>query len=214
MNIKQEIINGLKNLLGHFSKTYTEGELQISSKEVGGKVEQVQPDGSLAPVEDGDYPMEDGMTYVVKDGLITEIKSPEQPEDTEVVSVEDSKDKPEEDKEEEKMEDVPAEEPVQPEEDSKVTELEGKVAELEAKVEEMAKAMESMIAEMLGKEVESLKSETLSAIQQFTKTVEEMNSNIKTLAKTPVEFSKTNDKPSIQDSKHEKMMKLYNILKK
>lgn len=210
MNIKQEIINGLKNLLGHFSKTYTEGELQISSKEVGGKVEQILQDGSLAPAPDGEYPMEDGMTYVVKDGLITEIKSPEQPEDTQIESVQES----EEDLSapaEAPVEDAPAD---QPSPDAKVAELEGKVAELEAKVEEMAKAMESMIAEMMAKEVESVKSETLSAIQQFTKTVEDMNDNIKTLAKTPVEFSKTNTKPSVQDEKHDKLVQLFNILKK
>lgn len=212
-SIKQEIINGLKNLLGHFSKTYTEGELQISSKEVGGKVEMVQPDGSLAPVEDGEYPMEDGMTILVKDGQIAEIKSPDQPEDTQIESVQES----EEDLSA-PAEDAPADAPVdqpadQPSPDAKVAELESKVAELEAKVEEMASAMESMISEMMAKEVESVKSETLSAIQQFNATVTEMNNNIKTLAKTPVQFSQTNSKPSVQDEKHEKMKNLLNILK-
>jgi len=219
-NNKHEVINGLKkllgNLIGYFSKTYTEGELQISSKEVGGKVEMIQADGSLAPAPDGEYPMEDGNTYVVAAGIITEIKPAEAPADAQ------PQDQPVKAESEEDLsapaEDAPAEAPVdqpadQPSPDAKVAELESKVAELEAKVEEMASAMESMISEMMAKEVESVKSETLSAIQQFNKVVEEMNNNIKTLAKTPVQFSQTNSKPSVQDEKHEKMKNLLNILK-
>lgn len=215
MNIKQQIITGLNNLLSVFAKTYSDGQVKVSQKEVGGKVEMIEADGTLSPAPDGDYQMEDGSTLVVVGGVITEIKSEEKPAEIETETK--SEDKEEEMVEEVIEEEVPVEEVIEeeaPVEESKVAELESKVAELEAKVDEMAKAMELMISEMMSKEVEKVKEETSMAIQEFNKQMLEINQNIKTLAKVPVQFSKTDNRPSVQDDKQEKMIALVNILNK
>ncbi len=225
MNIKQQIITGLNNLLSVFAKTYSDSQVKVSQKEVGGKVEMIEADGTLSPAPDGDYPMEDGSTLVVVGGVITEIKSEEKPAEIETETK--SEDKEEEMVEEVIEEEAPVEEVIEeeapveevieeeaPVEESKVAELESKVSELEAKVDEMAKAMELMISEMMSKEVEKVKEETSMAIQEFNKQMLEINQNIKTLAKVPVQFSKTDNRPSVQDDKQEKMIALVNILNK
>lgn len=209
MNIKKELIALAKNIFTSFQKVYSENELKISSKEVGGKVEFILPDGELAPVEDGEYEMVDGFAFTVKDGMIESIKGQEQPEvqtTDEMVSVETSTEMVE--VEIEPSEETPIEEPVK-EEDSRLIELESKVMELEIKLGELMDMMkgqsESQASEMV-KQTE--------AIQNFNKVVKELNEKITVLAKVPVEFSKTNTTQSAVESKAEKLGVLAGLMKK
>lgn len=87
--IKQTIIDTLSKLLGKneevkeevkeeikeekMEKVYSDAELNISAKEVGGKVELVNADGTLAPAPDGEYKMQDGFSFTCQGGQIAAI---------------------------------------------------------------------------------------------------------------------------------------------
>jgi outer membrane murein-binding lipoprotein Lpp len=202
MSVKKQLIESFKNLLGlYFEKVFTYDQIKISDKAVGGKVEMIQADGSLGPVEDGDYVMDDGFSFTIKDGQIASIVGEDAPEVVDVVEEVEAGEEKKED-EEEKMEEPVVEEPVQSEEDNKVAELEAKVAELESKIDSILNSMEMMKSE---------KDEAKEAIQEFNKQVAQLNDNIKTLAKVPVEFSKTNKTPLAEESKMEKINDLATI---
>ena len=187
MNIKKELISTFKNLLGvYFGKVYSDSELKISDKSVGGKVEQINSDGSLTPVEDGDFVMQDGFSFTVKGGVIESIVGQEKVVEQ---AVEDDT-KPEVE--------TPAEE---------ATETPEQEAEDETKVDERLTAVEQAVAEIKAM-LDSMKMEKMEsakAIETFTATVKELNTNIQTLAKVPVEFSKTNKTASVEESKEEKL---------
>jgi len=55
-------------------------DYKIEARQVGQKVEVVDPSGNLAPAADGAYEFEDGFKFMVKDGVIVEIdgKMPEE----------------------------------------------------------------------------------------------------------------------------------------
>lgn len=210
MNIKKELIKTIQNLMGvYFGKVYSANELHISDKSVGGKVEAIQADGSLTPVEDGEYVMDNGFAFVVKDGMIESIITEDANEPA-------SAETPSEDKAEVKAADapvsgdttdVPVESPAEeaaPEDVSNdVLELEARVTALEEKLTECLSMMESMNMQ---------KAESLAAIEAFNKEVTQLNSNIQTLAKVPVEFSKTNKANVVEESKEEKMMDIARLL--
>lgn len=124
-NIKAELYKALKMMVGQFEeieKVYTESEIKISDKIVGGKVEMIQPDNTLAPAPDGDYKMEDGSMYSVKDGVITAIDG-----ETPIV-------------EEVPMEEVPVEDV--PVENDKVTKLEERIISLEESIDKLYNMIE------------------------------------------------------------------------
>ena len=197
MSLKNELVKTFQNLLGiYFGKVYSNSEIKVSSMEVGGKVELINPDGSLTDAPDGDYVMEDGSAFTVKDGMISSIVGQDQSVQvvnqeevsTEELSVTDQ---------------APVEEPVQPVEDSKVSELEIKVSELEQKVNDLISSMESMQSE---------KMESEKVINQFNEQVSLLNKNITELAKVPVEFSKTNKSVTVEESREDKLSVLATII--
>ncbi len=209
MNIKKEIVRTLQSLVGiYFGKTYSKDELNISDKSVGGKVEIVTADGTLAPAEDGDYAMEDGFAFTVKDGMIESIVGQDAPAEEEAPA--------EEDKPVEEAAEIPAEAPVEEApaeeveapaeevaEDTAVADLQTAVADLTAKVDACMKALESMNME---------KQNNTEAIEKFTKEVAELNNNIQTLAKVPVNFSKTNTSKFVEESKEEKLLSIAQMI--
>lgn len=74
MNIKNELVKSLKNLVSaYFGQVYTDSQIKVSDKVVGGSVEMIAADGTLSPAPDGDYAMESGFSFTVKDGKIVSI---------------------------------------------------------------------------------------------------------------------------------------------
>lgn len=195
MNLKKQMFETFQKLKTFFDsneefadKVYTADEIKISDKVVGGKVEMVQPDGSLAPAADGDYKMEDGFSFTVKDGAIASIEGEQPIEQTEETPVE-------------AAEDVPTEE--QPTEDTTV-------ADLTARIDALEKQFADVVAMMQG--VQASKEEEMKQVEQFNSIVTELNDNIKTLAKIPVKFSETNKTPSYQESRQEKLADVAKII--
>lgn len=197
MNIKKELVKALKGLVGvYFGKVYSNDELKISERVIGGKVEAVNPDGSLAPVEDGDYAMEDGFAFTVKGGMIESIEGQEPVEQSEVTD-----DTPTSGTTE--VEQAEVVEPVEAE--PEVDNTDERLTALEEAVAEIKSMLESMNSE---------KMESAKAIEQFNSTVQELNNNIQTLAKVPVEFSKTNKTPVVEESKQHSMECLASLFAK
>lgn len=75
-SIKREFLKALQ-LFQEVDKTtpkiYNDGDIKLSDKVVGGKVELVDANGELMTAPDADYKMEDGTEFTVVDGLITKI---------------------------------------------------------------------------------------------------------------------------------------------
>lgn len=200
MNIKQELVKSLKNLVSaYFGTVYTDSQIKVSDKVVGGVVEMIAPDGTLTPAPDGDYAMENGFSFTVKDGVIVAIMGEEAvvedmtaPTPTPVVTETPTD-----------MEDVA---PVEP------TPMEKQVAYMEEKLrslEEKIAAIEEAINGMTSASMESEKT-----ISTFNKIVDELNTNIKTLANIPVQFSKVDTSVKNGEEKQEKLNNLVNILNK
>ena len=182
-------------------KVWSESEIKISQQEVGGKVELINADGTLSPAADGEYEMEDGFKFTVKDGQITAIDGQEAPAESETKE----KDAPVEAAEETKT-DAPAEE-------TPADDKPNEVADLKAFVETLAGTVADLAAQ-----VESLKGSTEVAatkqdVAEFNKEVTELHETIKKLAKVPVEFSKTNMNNRVRDDYDEKVKNLQSMFK-
>ena len=188
-NVKSEIMNTLKKILGFYEekkvedfKVYSDSEIKISDKAVGGKVELVDADGNLSDAPDGDYEMDNGFKFTVKGGVIASIEGEEKPKEDAPVEA-DATDTP--------VEDAPAE-------DSKYAELEARVTALEQAVADMNSSVQAAATK-----------EDLGA---FTKEVETLNSNIQLLAKVPVEFSQTTKNNTVKESKEDKLLALAKMI--
>lgn len=203
MDIKKEFIKSFKTLLGlYFEKVYTDSEVKISDKSIGSKVEMIGADGSLSDAPDGDYVMDNGFSFTVKNGMIESIVGEE--------PVEAKEDKPEDTPTSGSTEEVKAEEVVVEEEpveeeptEEAPDEMDMRVKALEDKVAELV----DMIAGMAEQKMEADKT-----IEAFTAEVKSLNNNIQTLAKVPVEFSKTNTKKVVEESKEEQLLNVARML--
>jgi uncharacterized coiled-coil protein SlyX len=200
MNIKKELVKSLKNLVSaYFGQVYTDAQIKISDKVIGGIVEMIAADGTLSPAADGDYVLEDGFAFTVKDGAIVAIVG-EEP------VVEDMTAPTEPVMTGETSTDMVDAAPVEP------TPIEKQVAYMEEKLrslEEKIASIEETLNTMTSASMESEK--TLST---FNKIVDELNNNIKTLASVPVEFSKVDNTVKNTEDKQEKLNNLVNILNK
>ncbi len=170
------------------SQIYKDSEIKLSDKAVGAKVELVNSDSSLSTAPDGDYEMEDGTKFTVKDGLITEYNG---------------------DKGEAK---VTAEETKVEAADAPVSDAPNEVADLKAQVEALKAETESIKATI--EEVKAMCGKYAEAKDQsveFSKQLETINETLKGLIKTPAEFSKTTTNNVVKDSKEEKMNDLARV---
>lgn len=204
MNIKSELVKTFKNLLStYFEKVWSTDELKISSLTVGGKVEIIGSDDTLTVAPDGDYVMNDGTAFSVKDGLIVSIVGQEVAQ-----SSDEKKDEEEtKDETEEKMEEHQTEVTEEPKDEMamKVEELTNRLNSMEEKLAEVYGMLEAM------KEME-MKSQ--DAILGFNKVVEDLNNNIKTLAEIPAQFSNVDKTAQYAEDKQTKMLDLATILTK
>jgi hypothetical protein len=201
MSIKTELVKTLQNLMNvYFGKVYTDSELKVSAKEVGSKVEIISADGSLQDAPDGDYVMTDGFSFSVKDGLIVSIVGQEAP----VVEEVEAGDENEKASGSTETIEVKSEDEIEtePEVDSEMEAMKEKVVSLEQRLA----SIEEMLLQM-----QMQKESDTKAIEQFNTTVSELNSHIKTLAKVPVEFTKTSRTPQVEEDKTSKLSKLAEI---
>jgi hypothetical protein len=192
MTVYQKIKEALSNALKFAEETHKESELQISEVALGGKVELVNPDGTLSPAPDGEYTVGEN-TFTVRDGFIVELngeKADEQPKD----ETPSENSKPEQEMAEEPKQGNPAQE--QPNE----------IADLKAQLEAQAQAIEELkqaiasMQEAIGQN--ETKESEMSA--QFSNQLTELNDTLKQLAAMPAEFSKTNTSNRTKDSNKQK----------
>lgn len=141
-------------------KTDKGDEINLGSREVGGTVTK----GEGENVANGEYTLEDGFKFTVKDGLIDSIQSEIEVKEVPV-------------EEELADEKVPADVPVD-DKQKEIDTLKEKIAELEAKLTELSVDFKS------DKYVTKEDFNSLQAV--FTS----LNDNVKLLAKIPMEYSK------------------------
>lgn len=176
--------------LSNEGKTYSDDQLKISDRVIGGKVEMVNADGSLSQIEDGSFCMTDGFCFSTRQGLIDNIegqeamaKKAEAPisGDT-AVSASTAPDAVTTD---------PTDDDAAEDSDlaDRVTQLEGIVSQL-VQALTMSKTNEA-----------KLSSQIKEAKEAHSKEVGELNEKFGKLIKTPVQASKT----SIQVNKNEKL---------
>jgi uncharacterized coiled-coil protein SlyX len=203
MNIKNELVKSLKNLVSaYFGTVYTEAQIKVSDKVVGGIVEMIAPDGTLTPAADGDYVLEDGFAFTVKDGKILSIVG-EEP------VVEDMSNHTDPTMTGETKMDIT--EDVKTVESS-LFDLYNQVMAQEDRIKYLEEKIMSMEETLNGMTSTSMESE--KTIATFNKVVEELNKNIKTLASVPVEFSKVDSSVKNNEDKQEKLNNLVTILNK
>lgn len=195
MNLIKELLKSARLLMGEYveNKVWSPSELNISQMEVGGKVELIDADGQLSPAPDGNYELEDGSKFTVKDSVIESIEGQEVPAE-EDVPVENA---------EQPKEEVPAEAP-KSEPNPELEELKSKVSELEGQLSELLKVVEELKSTS---EVVATKED----VAEYSKNVKDLNQTIQQLAKVPVQFSQTTTNNVVKDNK-EKLLDFAMVL--
>lgn len=192
--IKNELAKTLNYLLGreNFAETpkvYQPDEINISERVIGGKVELVNSDGTLSPIEDGDYELSDGFKFSVKDGLISAIEGEE--------SIQASED----------MADAPVVE--EPNNDS---DIKASIEELRVLTEELKSEVDTMKAALDELKAANADTANKDAIENFRKELSTLNETIISIANTPAEFSKTTKSQIAKDVNDKKLSDLSNII--
>lgn len=188
MSVLEKLKEELKKTLGLLvtpsdEKFANQPELKVSDMVIGGKVETVNSDGTLAPVMDGEYTIGEDMIEV-KEGLIVSINGETETVDTNEVP------------KDENMADTSITDALR----SEVDALKAETENLKTALEELKKAMQDDTAQ----------EQTMSA--DFNNQLSALNETIKTLVTMPVEFSKTSNNNVVKDTKDEKMKEYLKIL--
>ncbi|MFT3912239.1 MAG: hypothetical protein QM737_22620 [Ferruginibacter sp.] len=181
--IKEELRKTLASLTNSEQMAApTTDEINVSDMVVGGKVEIVNPDGSLSDAPDGEYDY-NGHKLEVKDSLIVSIDG---------------------DKGEQKpAEDMANESPVQdaPAKDS--NDMQAQIDELKSAIEEIKKQLADGQAANQKMAAES---------EKFSEAINSLNETIKAILVTPAEFSKTNTSIKVKDEKEAKINAFTKVL--
>lgn len=186
--VKEALVNFLSDLKSKesFDKVYSNSEIKVSDKVVGAKVELIGKDGALSPAPDGDYQLEDGTKFTVKDSMIDSIEGEEMAQE------------PVEGNPAEEATETPKEEA---QEDAEMVAMKQSIADLQAEIATLKSTVEELKNGSASKEDAT----------QFGKQLQDLTDTIKALANIPAEFSKTNNKPSVKDEKEEKMNDLARV---
>lgn len=182
MTVINKIKEELKKTLGLLNNDGTQPQIQVSDMVVGGKVEVVNPDGTLSPAPDGEYTV-DKDVIEVKDGQITSVNGAEE------TAPADKK--------------APEEKMAAPDMQSEIDALKAETESLKAAIAELKKAIEDDKAE------DAAEDQKMSA--EFSKQISDLNETLKVLAAMPSEFSKTNQSPIVQDVKEAKILAASNL---
>lgn len=172
-------------------QVYSVDEVNIPSREVGGKAELVGKDGELSPIPDGPAELSDGFKFTVKDGLITSIEG----EVTQTDNVE--------------AETTPTDNSTP---DTSIEEIKNKVAELDATTQSIKSDIQSLIEtvkQMQEANQSFSKSDEFSAVKTA---IDKLSEAVLTIEKTPAEFSKTNTSNDVKVEKEEKLFTLARVM--
>lgn len=184
--------------LSEADKIYTDADLKISDKTFGGKVELVNADKTLTTAPDGDYKMQDGDVFTVKDGVIVEINGEKELAKSEA---------PIDETPNELVTEPAIEAPATPDVQQEVDALKNEINALKTEVE----ALKKKIADDAANEAK-VQASKQEENEKFSKQLEDLTNTIKVLAKLPAEFSKTNTDNIVKDAKGEKMKELAKLL--
>ena len=159
--------------------------IRIEKYEVGGKAELISTDGTLIPLTDGEYTLEDGRSFTVTGGVISgisqDVKTPETPEGTvQPIANSEGTNTVDSVKPEDKPADV-APEGDMPEGDMPA--MEARVAAIEATLAEVCSNMETMMSYL--ETMASSTKEFKEVKKQLEKEKEELNKTISDLEKQP-----------------------------
>lgn len=126
---------------------------KIEERKVGAKVEVIDANGELANAPDGEYTFEDGFTFTVKDGVISEIAG-EAPVEEEA-SMPEEEDKPEEEE--------------KPEEEKAEVDYQAQIDDLKKQLEEIKSMISGVPSEEeMKSQMEEIKKEFKSVFDKFT----------------------------------------------
>lgn len=192
MNLSENKPTESNNELG---KVWSSNDLDVSSREVGGKVEVINVEGQKEAAPDGDYKMEDGFEFTVKDGLIVSIVG-EQPKEEMAPDAEVEQPEVEVEQPEEEMPESP--------------EMEG-VKSAIAGLDERVKAIEDalqVITENMGNKASKEEADN------FSKQLSELNETLKKIAKIPTQMSKVNNADVVKDEYEKRLADLSTLFKK
>jgi len=174
--------------------------VQISERQVGGKVELINSDGTLSVAPDGEYILSDGFHFIVKDGLIASIvddssdTSDEGMADDENTGGDSADAAPEG-----STDDVDVQKAVA-DNSQAIAELQKEVAEIKALIQGLQGSVSTAASKQ---DVEGFKSEVVK-----------LNETIIKLAKLPVEQTKVNKSTSAKDKADAKIMDFIKTIKK
>ena len=192
MNLSENKPTESNNELG---KVWSSNDLDVSSREVGGKVEVVNVEGQKEAAPDGDYKMEDGFEFTVKDGLIVSIVGEQTKEemapDAEVEQPEVEVEQPEE------------EMPESPEMEG----VKSAIAGLDERVRAIEDALQ-VITENMGNKASKEEADN------FSKQLSELNETLKKIAKIPTQMSKVNNADVVKDEYEKRLADLSTLFKK
>lgn len=166
----------------------SEKEVKYSSLEIGSDVYVSSGTGDQ-PAADGTYELDNGDSFTVVEGKISEVIAGE---------------KPEEEAPEEVAVEAAASEEAKPEEEAAPAEkeLKEKIAALEAELAELKSALD---------QEKQAKSSEFSKLEGDVKAIAEL---LKAIAGTPSEFSRTDNRVEASDSKNERLQNLASIISK
>ena len=184
MNLATKIKEELKKTLGMLLADNTQPQLQISDMVVGGKVEIINPDGTLSPAPNGEYTV-DKDAIEVKDGQITSVNGVEEKAPTDNKTPE------------EKLADTPV--------DNSSTDLKAQVDALKVETTDLKAAIEELKNSIATDKAED-DAEDKKMSAHLSKQFNDLNETLKFLANLPGEFSKTNQSPIEKDVKESKIL--------
>jgi uncharacterized protein YukE len=198
--IKKELVKALSLMKADnielAATNITKDQVKISGDiAVGTKVEKVNADGSLSPLEDGDYNL-DGNEFTVKSGVIDSIVGQDKADA--------GNETPAEDATEgsiggDSANAAPVED--ETEDDSEISNVQAQIDELKSEIETLKSSMADMMKSFQGMSQVATKGD----VEKFKTEVENLNSTITKLAKIPVELSKTNQSNVVKDKTEEKL---------
>lgn len=193
MNLSENKPTESNNELG---KVWSSNDLDVSSREVGGKVEVVNVEGQKEAAPDGDYKMEDGFEFTVKDGLIVSIVG-EQPMEEEMAPI------AEVEQPEVEVEQPEIEMPESPEMEG----VKSAIAGLDERVKAIEDALQ-VITENMGNKASK------EDADNFSKQLSELNETLKKIAKIPTQMSKVNNADVVKNDYEKRLADLSTLFRK
>lgn len=228
MNIKEEFLKAYQNFIGatdtkskevdqvvnnNDGKIYDKSNLKISDLVVGGKVEIINVDKTLADAPDGDYTLSNGDILTVKGSLIESIAGQDKPtpvDDKKEVEVDAAADDKAVAEAKETPEDEANETPA--DEAKEENDNNAAMAVLEATVQALSDKLDGLVEAIAALTATNM-NENKVALSAFSTEINELKSHVKFMAKVPLEASKTSKSNIVKDDRANQMLELGRMFK-